>query len=163
MKRVLWFMAIFMNISFAIIFISCNDKKATQQVYYYYPKTNVYYDVAGSKYFYSVNGGQSWDSVSRLSNKEPATLGNHETIYSTSAQVYKENEAHRKKYNGRLFLLASVEGRVNEVDSGAAERAVIRPGYHRKTAAKRSIGKNKPAKKPLKDFFKKIFGKSKDR
>jgi hypothetical protein len=163
MKRILWFMIVFMNTGFVTIFTACNNNSnLPQNQYYYYPKANVYYDVQRSLYFYSLNGGQSWDSVARLSDKEPSTLGNRETVYSTSLQVYKENEAHRKKYGGSLFLLAN-EGSASEADSGATERSVTGKGYHHKTTAKRSSGNEKPAKKPLKDFFKKIFGKRKDR
>jgi hypothetical protein len=162
MKRILWFMIVLMNIGFVTIFTCCNNNKVSQNQYYYYPKTNVYYDVRRSLYFYSLNGGQSWDSVARLSDKEPSTLGNRETVYSTSLQVYKENETHRKKYGGSLFLLPN-QGSFGEADSGAVERSVASKANPRKTYAKRSSGNGKPAKKPFKDFFKKIFGKHKDR
>jgi hypothetical protein len=161
MRRILWFMTVFMSIGFIIILSACSNNKQQQKQYYYYPKANVYYDVQRSRYFYSINGGQSWDSVARLSDKDPATLGNKEIIYSTSPQVYKENEAHRKKYSGSLFSIANIEGSVNEVDTVASERA--RKATSHKMSVKRTSEKDKPAKKPLKDFFRKIFGKRKDR
>jgi len=135
----------------------CNSKKAELKAYYYYPTSNVYYDVSRELYFYSIDGGKSWDSVARTSAKEPTTLGNKETIYITSGPVYSQNQEHREKYRGSLFSIANAAA--NVIDSGASERVVVNKNK-RKPAANKS-GETETKKKPIKEFFNKIFGKRK--
>jgi hypothetical protein len=142
-------------------FISCNNKQPQQHEFYYYPKTNVYYDLQSSTYIYSLDGGRTWYSVNKLTENEPGTLGNKQIIYSTSNEIYKDNAAHRKKYGGSLIVFANTENDVNAVDTGASERPAIKKNVKHKSTGKKGTEYNKPQKKPLKDFFKKIFGKHK--
>ena len=147
-------MMAFVIIGFVLLMYGCKGKQQ-QKTFYYYPKANVYYDTQRSLYYYSLNGGQSWDSVPKLIAKEPATLGNKEIIYTTATPPYANNSADRKKYGGSVFSFVSNVNTLNDIDSGATER-VIKKSARSKSGWRRS---GSSSKKGLKGFFRKIFGK----
>jgi predicted glycosyltransferase len=120
--------------------------------FYYYPQKNVYYEVEKKLFYYSLNGGKSWDSITSILNDEPATLGEKVIIYSADNNVYKDNAAHRKLYNGRLF---------NIVDPDTSFAAAVPEVSERKVQKKRTP-EVKPEEEPirgLKKFLNKLFGK----
>lgn len=129
--------------------IACNNNAKKKFEYYYYPARNIYYDVTNAQFVYSINGGKSWQVFKKDLNKEPATLGNKQIIYSTSLQPWDSNETHVKQYNGKLFSVA-------DEDTTAYTDAV---------SEKKTFKKPKPAvtEEPKKEkkpgFFKRLFGK----
>lgn len=143
-----------LTISFVCIicFTSCDKlnigKKKLE--FYYYPSKNVYYDVANNQYVYSVNGGKTWDFFKPKNNKEPATLGNKQIIYSDSPQPWNLNQLHRKEYNGTLLAMSEADTSTQQDDA---------------VSDKKIIKKVKPVVQPKKEeekkpgFFKRIFGK----
>lgn len=142
-----------LNIFFACIvcFTSCDMFTSGEQKleFFYYPSKNVYYDVANNQYAYSVNGGKNWGFYRLRNNIEPATLGNKQIIYSSSAQPWDSNEVHRKLYNGSLIAVA-------DADTGLQTNTVLE---------KKVIKKVKPVNQPKKEeqkkpgLFKRLFGR----
>lgn len=144
-----------------IVFISCtadNDKGEFE--FYYYPKKNVYYDFSNHKYFYSLNGGKSWDSLQNLNEKDPGTLGEKVTLYSSTPDIWRQNNQHRKEHNAVLYNIIAGDG---VMVAGTSTEEVTERNSVRKPVANRSARKKqggyKTEKKGVKDFFKNIFGK----
>jgi len=92
---------------FAIVGASKVSAQETQKVtFYYYPSSNVYYNVAATDYWYYDETTSAWVEVKEL----PATITLEKTprytVYYTGKDVWKENAEHMKKYkvkgNGEL-------------------------------------------------------------
>lgn len=163
MKRILWFASIIFSIGFVTVNISCSSNIEKQQVkFYYYPKTNVYFDVAKKKYIYSLDGGKTWGNISSTSDKEPTTLGKRLIIYSTTDSIWKQNEAHRKQYAGTLYNIINQDN-IASVGSEVIERRLV----HNKSIKPKVkvITYKAPEEKPEKKrtFFQKVFGKNKNK
>src|SRR6478735_281321 len=82
---------------------SCNTIGQKKFEFFYYPQFNVYFDVAGSKYFFSLDSGKTWDSAYASNNAEPATLGNKQILYSDTHAIWNSNQEHLKQYNGHAI------------------------------------------------------------
>lgn len=155
MKRVVLFIILFVSIE--LFAISCKNNNVQdnkeENEFYYYPQKNVYYDVEKKYFYYSLNGGKSWASSASASNEEPATLGGKIIIYSADNNVYKDNAAHRKLYNGRLY---------NIIDADTALASVAPEVAERKVPKKKTVEVQPEEEQPikgLKKFLNKIFGK----
>ena len=133
--------------------ISCKDFDFNQpgDKYYYYPSKNVYYDVKRSNFLYSLDSGKTWDSL--YSEKaEPAITGKRETVYNTTGEVWKDNEAHRKLYNGTVLNI------INEASLRVPEPKKV---VARNTSKSPKEAEKKERKRPIKRFFQKLFGNKK--
>ena len=158
MKGIIRLAMLTASIGFIILHTSCNNAEEKKEAeFYYYPKANVYYDLSGKLYYYSLNGGETWNGMADSIGSPPASLGEKVVIHSASDSVWKENETHRKLYSGVLYNVAPFE------DSSAA--SVASPVSERKSLRKPSRTQAPVAerKRPLKKFFQKIFGKRKDK
>ncbi|MEP6466102.1 MAG: hypothetical protein ABJB05_07335 [Parafilimonas sp.] len=133
----------------SMVFLSCNDTAPKKFEFYYYPSRNVYFDVTNDQYLYSLDGGKTWDSLYVKTNKEPATLGTKRIIYSTSLDVWKDNQQHITQYNGQMMNVMNEDSSLMQTDL-AADRKI-------KKAKAPAINTEKPEKKP--GFFKRLFGK----
>jgi hypothetical protein len=129
-------------------FFACNTN-ANKFQFYYYPARNIYYDVANAEFVYSVNGGKTWETFKKDLNKDPATLGTREIIYSDSQQPWNNNAADIKQYNGKLFNVAE-EDTTTQTAKVSDKKIIKKP---KPVAA----DENKKEKKP--GFFKRLFGK----
>ncbi len=144
-------------IFFAAVFIvSCKnlDLSHTGDEYYYYPSKNVYYDVERSNFLFSLDSGKTWDSV-YSATATPAIDGKRETVYSTEAPVWKDNEVHLKMYNGVVLNIINEQNlKVHE----PPQKKAIASNASNET---RNEGEKKERKRPIKRFFQKLFGKKK--
>ncbi len=155
MKRVVLFIIIVVGIQ--LFFISCQSSNTREEEenfqFYYYPKKNVYYNVEKKNFFYSLDGGKTWDSIISVSNKEPATLGEKIIVYSADNNVYKDNAAHRRLYNGRLYNIRNSDTSLASAAPEVSERKV-----QKRTGVKPEQEEEKVVR-GLKKFLNKIFGK----
>ena len=155
MKRVFLFM---MSIMGTVLFtVSCqsNDSQDANEEnqFYYYPQKNIYFDVDKKIFFYSLDGGKSWDSVTNAGDREPATLGEKIIVYSADRKVYKDNVSHRKLYNGKL---------INIIDSDTAFASTLPEVAERKVQKKKTDDEKLEEDEPIKGlnkFLNKLFGK----
>jgi hypothetical protein len=147
MKTIILFL--FLLISYSI-FSSCNNILQKKFEFFYYPSKNVYYDVANKLYIYSLDGGNTWDSSYATTDKEPATLGNKQIIYSPTPNVWVNNNEHLQQYNGRLISIENSDSSNTQEDM-VADRKIKKAKPVVTTTAK------EPEKKP--GFFKRLFGK----
>lgn len=129
---------------------SCNSITQKKFEFFYYPASNVYYDVTNSVYLYSLDGGKTWDSLNTKTNKEPAIPGGKQVIYSTTPEIWEENAEHLKQYNGHVM---NITGN----DSNTSNETLVAERKTKKAKAPVTNTNEKPEKKP--GFFKRLFGK----
>ena len=65
--------------------------------FYYYPKSNVYYDPVNRQYIYS-NDNSNWTTVQRLPSNMDVRNSRRVILYSNSPEVWQMNAQHREKY-----------------------------------------------------------------
>jgi hypothetical protein len=66
--------------------------------YFYYPESNVYYNVESGDYWYYDTPGSRWTTVRALPSTIVVEKTPRYTVYYNGADVYKENPEHAKKY-----------------------------------------------------------------
>ena len=69
---------------------------AQQLKFYYYPSSNVYYDVANKQYIYVDSA--TWSTVSVLPSRIHIAKTPRVIVYHATPQVWHLNPAHVKKY-----------------------------------------------------------------
>jgi hypothetical protein len=84
---------------FMIAGVSKVSAQETQKVtFYYYPSSNVYYNVTATDYWYYDDATSAWVEIKTL----PATITLEKspryTVYYTGKDVWKDNATHMKKY-----------------------------------------------------------------
>ena len=131
-----------------------NEKEAG--MLYYYPEKNVYYDVEKNSFWYTLNGGVTWISFTGDANKSTEYLGKRVVLRSNNAEVFKENETHRKSYGGVLLNIRGEDSSQPSQAEEASERKVAE--RQKPTVNSKPVNKDK---KGLGKFFRKIFGKKK--
>lgn len=139
--------------------LSCRDMQEEEKEdyeFYYYPQKNVYYDVEKNNFYYSLNGGKTWDSITNTSGNDPGTLGKKVIIRSLVEEVYKDNETHRNLYKGKLYNFIYADTALASAAPEVNERKVIKKGN---TTEVIPIPEEDKPKKGLKKFLNKIFGK----
>ena len=67
-----------------------------QKKFYYYPGSNVYYDVAQKQYIYLNDG--SWTPVTSLPTSLRVGRSPRYVVYSQTPEVWGQNQEHVKKY-----------------------------------------------------------------
>lgn len=142
----------------ALLFFSAgckNEQDKDDPEFYYYPRKNVYYDPLKKDFWYSLNGAKTWSTFKNNNNAEPSNLGEKVVIRSRNAEVFKDNEDHRKIYAGRLYL----------INADAANAAAVPEVSERKVVQKRTTqtSRRRTTAKPKNNigkFIDKIFGKA---
>ncbi len=150
-----------------VIFFSCGEKRTepTAQAkavmtFYYYPKTNVYYDVSNSSYFYSVDSGRNWTVLKDSVGQNTRILGKQVIIKSSTNDIWRDNELHRKMYGGVLINLTSNRDSLrnkNGSQKGKWSLKKKKPGI---VADSNLIIDERPKKR---NFFQRLFGKKRKR
>ncbi len=140
----------FILITAGMAFSSCNKITRKKFEFFYYPQLNVYFDVAGSKYFFSLDSGKTWDSVYSGINAEPATLGNKQILYSDTHAIWNSNEEHLKQYNGHAINIIYSDT-VSVTQDNVSDRKI------KKIKSATADNTKQAEKKP--GFFQRIFGK----
>lgn len=70
--------------------------------FYYYPTSNFYYDVAGERFVYTLDGGRTWEVQKAAAPQTAKTFKDRKVIDSPEPGVWKYNHEHRRKYGGLL-------------------------------------------------------------
>ena len=87
---------IIMALLFILGFALGNNVQAQHLRFYYYPKSNVYYDPAHKQYIYSSNG--SWTTVQTLPASVTVKGDRRVVVYSQTPEVWQQNATHVEKY-----------------------------------------------------------------
>jgi hypothetical protein len=93
MKKLIVFLAIICAL------VQLSPANAQKHKFYYYPGSNVYFDVAGKQFIYF--NGSNWVTAKAL----PANIRPNQTqrviVYHTGKNVWVGNATHVKKYRAR--------------------------------------------------------------
>jgi hypothetical protein len=139
------------------ITVSCKQEvKKGKYEFYYYPKVNMYYDVADQQYLYSLDSARTWTIIPDTTSQDTATLGNKEILYSDAKDIWKQNELHRQQFNGTILHIVSTDNEMAGVQNEVRERKVA----VKKPAVQKPAEEKKKTK--VGRFLQKIFGKKKD-
>lgn len=144
----------------SIICFSCNstDSNTEEVNVYYYPEKNIYYDSRQSNYYYSLDGGRSWDSMQYKGSEYGAALGQKVALPGAGKNFWENNVAHRQQYSGVLLNI------INNQTIEMFKADSIRRSKPAVLVKPRKVGDKitkEPPKKGLKKFFNKIFGSKK--
>lgn len=84
---------------------SADKKPPVKQssTYYYYPKVNMYYDVANSIYIYLDTDGKTWQSAKQITDKLTTGMGKKAILINPPLPVWKSNEHHKMVYSTALY------------------------------------------------------------
>jgi hypothetical protein len=85
----------------AVLFALGSINHASAQVrvrYYYYPSSNVYYNITTHDYLYYDPGTTAWVTVRTLPATIMITKTPRYTVYYKGPDVWKENAMHKNKY-----------------------------------------------------------------
>ncbi len=131
---------------------ACQQKKEDVPVqrYYYYPKTNIYFDAEQVNYIYSLDSARTWQSMKvTVGTTAPNTLGAQVLIKDPGGDIWNENEQHRSLYGGTIYNVITSDTVLLADNTKVKEEK--KPGQ--------VITVTPPKKK--KNIFQKIFGKKK--
>ena len=149
-------MKFIMGIGLLFCFPACNDNKnEVQYEFEYYPERNIYYNVATSTFFYSLNGSKTWDSMHTDAKADLKALGKKEKIFTKTSEVWKDNATHLEMYDGKVYNIIgeNVPGAMSAVDQVSDKKSVAKSN-----APVIKVGA--PAKKKgVKGFFNRMFKK----
>ena len=123
--------------------------------YYYYPKVNMYYDVANSMYIYRDNAGK-WLSTKQISDKVTTGMGKKAILINPAQPVWKSNDYHRMVYSTALYANS------NDFRKTQPKTPVVvnKPITEKKTEATEET-KEQKKESGIQRFFKRLFKKDK--
>lgn len=154
MKLYAWVYSIFFGYLTPAIFNSCKtDTPKQEQQFFYFPKTNIYYDAAEATYIYSLDSGRVWKKLNASVRTDPSpVLGGKIVIAATGEDIWKDNESHRSLYGGMLYNVITRDTSyllTNTVKSKEEKKPGIKPGSE--------------TEKKKNNFIQRIFGKKKNK
>jgi len=86
---------IFFALLLIVSLISFKEAAAQQLKFYYYPNSNVYYDVTHRYYIYLNHG--TWITVRTLPFRISTTR--RVVVYNSGPEIWSQNIVHRRKYS----------------------------------------------------------------
>ena len=125
--------------------------------FYYFPKTNVYYDISHTSYIYSIDSGKHWTVLVDSSRKNTDALGKRIELTNSTSDIWKDNEIHRKMYGGTLINLVRQDSLRST--STAKSKNLLKKKKVISTADSLKMITEVPHKK--RTFFQRLFGKKK--
>src|SRR5438105_1056253 len=101
MKKLIFSLTVFTGLLLGFGANAQNDSTAqgtTRMKFYYYPSSNVYYDIAGNQYWYWDNTSNNWMEGTTLPTTITLVKSPRYIVYHNDANVWQDNAAHQKKY-----------------------------------------------------------------
>lgn len=145
----------FILFSSLTLFSACKESPAIESKtneYFFYPKTNIYYDGRDSSYFYSLDSGRNWRKMKDQTRITPSTLGGRISIQVNENPIWQDNAKHRELYGGVLYNILTKDTQLLASNIAKESRKSITPS-ERNT--------NTITEEKKKNIFQRIFGKKK--
>lgn len=135
------------------IFCSCSNNEQPKQgdTFLYYPKENIYYDIALKEYYFFDSTQNSWQQRKDIDGN---SLGKKVLITNASFPVYKDNEQHRLIYGSKLYT-SSDEIRRKYIEDSLKS---LPPPVAKKSNTSEDK-KDEKKKSGFRKFWEKLFGK----
>lgn len=107
MKKILWGMVVVVVLILVTKQLTASGKTEGPvpegvHRFYYYPTSNFYYDVAGERFVYTLDGGRTWEVQKAAVPQTAKAFKDRKVIDSPEPGVWKYNHEHRRKYGGLL-------------------------------------------------------------
>ena len=100
MKKIIFGLVLLFSLGSATKLMAQETK--TQQVkFYYYPSSNIYYNITSGEYWYYDDVSATWTQVKTLPESITLTKTPVYTVYYNGEEVWKDNAAHMKKYKAK--------------------------------------------------------------
>ncbi|HVK97404.1 MAG TPA: hypothetical protein VM368_06275 [Flavisolibacter sp.] len=139
------------------IMIGCNAEKKedapvekTSAVFYYYPKTNVYFDTSKKVFHFFDSSTNKWESGD-LPAALYADLGKASTIVNPAQPVWVDNKNHRLIYSAALYADSTDFKKKTTTVSAQPKKRVDTTTIEPEKKKETKVGK----------FIRKVFGKKK--
>jgi hypothetical protein len=100
MKKIILAVALLFSLG-SIMRVSAQQQEPQKMTFYYYPSSNIYFDVASNEYVYYDEGTQKWLNVKELPTTITVVKMPVDTVYYNGQQVWKDNAEHLRKYKGK--------------------------------------------------------------
>ncbi len=160
---------------FSILFIFCvlvfmivtgfackQNMLSDENGFYYFPEKNIYYDAKKTTYYYSLNGGQSWDSSTMADNAALTVLGTKISVTKPAQQPWTNNDSDLIAYHGNSLNVVNAQTiLMTTQDSLSRIIPEILPELQQDPAVVKGEKEEDPPKKGLRKLIDKIFGKKK--
>lgn len=134
-------------------------RPAQSATYYYYPKVNMYYDVANSMYIYRDNAGK-WQSTKQISDKVTTGMGKKAILINPALPVWKSNDYHRMVYSTALYANAHDFRKQAPPKEPVVVNNIIKPEEEKKTG-ETVQPKEEKKESGIQRFFRRLFKKDK--
>ena len=133
---------------------SAGKKSSIKQssTYYYYPRVNMYYDVANSVYIYKAPDGKSWESGKQITDKVTTGMGKKAVLINPPLPVWKSNAHHKMVYSTALYASAKDFRKAPP----KAPITTSKPAEDKKVAEEQKTQKKDSG---IERFFKRLFKK----
>ncbi|MEO6232583.1 MAG: hypothetical protein ABJB11_05490 [Ferruginibacter sp.] len=142
---------------------SCKQNMLSKEDgFYYFPQKNIYYDGKKATYYFSLNGGRTWDSSKQAGDDAMTVLGTKISLTRPVQQPWANNDSDLTIYHG--ILLNVVNARTNLLvteDSLSRIKPEIIPEPQQDPVSAQDQQEESPPKKGLRKLIDKIFGKKK--
>ena len=97
MKKIIFGLILLFTLGSATT-LTAQETKTQQVKFYYYPSSNIYYNVSSEDYWYYDDVSATWTQVKTLPTTITLTKTPVYTVYYNGEEVWKENAVHMKKY-----------------------------------------------------------------
>lgn len=133
--------------------INPSGKETKKDIFYYYPKANVYFDEATDEYLFLGADSKTWQNNKQLPREQQDSLGKKIQIPNPKTPVWKDNEYHRLVYGTALYKTDDIEKKFYE-DS---LKNISKKSIADKAKSESDDDKDKKHRSGIKKFFDKIF------
>lgn len=148
---------------FFLAISSCkNEPDSTiKSDFYYFPEKNVYYDAQDTRYYYSLDDGKTWDSLTVNADNNGTALGQKVAMKRPDTFAWANNDADIKTYRGnQLNIINPATMMLAKKDSISKVKPVV--VYKPITEEQpKPAAQEDNAPKGLKKVLNKLFGKKK--
>lgn len=133
-------------------------------VVYYYPRANIYYDVAREQYIFFDEKKRAWKETSDFSEEQKLSLGEKAVIPHPSTPIWQNNSQDRLVYSVNLYASGTDLRQKYLTDSlnSLPKPLPDTPKWVAPRESKPSQEEEKP-KSGIRKFFEKLFGGGKDK
>jgi hypothetical protein len=132
------------------------DKVSQVKTVYFYPKTNVYYQVGTGKYLFFDDEKKSWVQTKDFSEEQKLSLGEKAVIENPPTPVWKNNAEDRLIYSANLY--SSPSDIKEKFRSDSLSSLPPKPVIKRDTTLAKAPVEDEKPRSGLRKFFDKLFG-----
>lgn len=157
MKRLVIILALVLLVLVAYVTIWSGREDPTDgTTFYYYPRTNVYFDVDRERYIHQDSSTGNWQKSKKLPSDRKKKLGQYVILNHPTPPVWSQNSQHRLLYGTTLYA-RDAELRRKFIEDSLRSVVVSKPGPGKKSS--RDKTDTNDTRSGIERFFDRLFGK----